>query len=313
MERITNAEIDRAFRESGLNDKQINEASTSFLSSCGNYATKVDLDRFIEGYLFNLRMMGMIADNTTVEADKEAETVKVTKDKDYRNIPLPAHNEILRDKKFKYNTFASLMASSNKNIGDVKGMEFTNYLYDNKIKDVLDFIYDTTGKRISERTFNSHMKNIIDSGYDLVDLQNTPNGLAYLLRAEYEGGYYVSIPFIQLKELLLYTNKNALKIYIFLKDYLKNAKQGEFTPIDRRFIARSVGLSDKSVKNLDAISVMLKGLVKSGFIEIKETVKKEVSKQDPSKKQVKTIYAYRICTLDEYLAKDSKAIIKNNN
>ena len=157
------------------------------------------------------------------------------------------------------------------------------------------------------------MKNIIDSGYDLVDLQNTPNGLVYRLRAEYEGGYYVSVPFIQLKELLLYTNKNALKIYIFLKDYLKNAKQGEFTPIDRRFIARSRGLSDKSVKNLDAISVILKSLVKLGFIEIKETVKKEVSKQDPSKKQVKTIYAYRVCTLEEYLEKDSKAIIKNNN
>ena len=257
----------------------------------------------------------MIADNTTVEADKEAETAKEadTNNNELRKVPLPAHNEILRDKKFKYNTFASLMASSNKNIGDVKGMEFTNYLYDNKIKDVLDFIYDTTGKRISERTFNSHMKNIIDSGYDLVDLQNTPNGLVYLLRAEYDGGYFVTIPFIKLKELLLYTNKNALKIYIFLKDYLKNAKQGEFTPIDRRFIARSVGLSDKSVKNLDAISVILKGLAKSGFIEIKEAVKKEVSKKDPSKIQVKTIYAYRICTLAEYLEKDSKAIIKNNN
>ena len=311
MERITNAEIDKAFRESGLNDKQINEASTSFLSSYGNNATKVDLDRFIEGYLFNLRMMGMIADNTTVEAEttKEADT----NNNELRKVPLPAHNEILRDKKFKYNTFASLMASSNKNIGDVKGMEFTNYLYDNKIGDVLDFIYDTTGKRISERTFNSHMKNIIDSGYDLVDLQNTPSGLAYLLRAEYEGGYYVSIPFIQLKELLLSTNKNALKIYVFLKDYLKNAKQGEFTPIDRAFIARSIGLSDKADKNVKAVGTIVKSLVKLGFIEIKETVKKEVSEQDPSKIQVKTIYAYRICTLAEYLAKDSKAIIKNNN
>ena len=315
MERITNAEIDKAFRESGLNDKQINEASTSFLSSYGNNATKEALESFIEGYLFNLKMMGMIADNTTVEANKEAEAAKEadTNNNELRKVPLPAHNEILRDKKFKYNTFASLMASSNKNIGDVKGMEFTNYLYDNKIKDVLDFIYDTTGKRISERTFNSHMKNIIDSGYDLVDLQNTPNGLVYLLRAEYDGGYFVTIPFIQLKELLLSTNKNALKIYVFLKDYLKNAKQGEFTPIDRAFIARSIGLSGKSVKNLDAISVILKGLAKSGFIEIKEAVKKEVSKKDPSKIQVKTIYAYRICTLAEYLEKDSKAIIKNNN
>ena len=312
MERITNAEIDKAFRERGLNDKQINEASTSFLSSYGNNATKEALESFIEGYLFNLRMIGMIADNTTVEANKEAETAKEadTNNNELRKVPLPAHNEILRDKKFKYNTFASLMASSNKNIGDVKGMEFTNYLYDNKIKDVLDFIYDTTGKRISERSFNSHMKNIIDSGYDLVDLQNTPNGLAYLLRAEYDGGYFVTIPFIQLKELLLSTNKNALKIYIFLKDYLKNAKQGEFTPIDRAFIARSIGLSDKADKNVKAIGTIVKSLAKLGFIEIKETVKKEVSKQDPSKKQVKTIYAYRVCTLDEYLEAKNRGIIK---
>ena len=246
---------------------------------------------------------------TVKEADTNSNKVH-TDSEELRRVPLPAHNDILGDKKFKYNTFASLMACSNKNIGDVKVMEFTNYLYDNKIEDVLDFIYDTTGKRISERTFNSHMKNIIDSGYDLVDLQNTPNGLAYLLRAEYDGGYFVTIPFIQLKELLLSTNKNALKIYVFLKDYLKNAKQGEFTPIDRAFIARNIGLSGKSVKNLDAISVILKSLVKLGFIEIKETVKKEVSKQNPSKKQVKTIYAYRVCTLEEYLAKDSKVIKK---
>ena len=131
MERITNAEIDKAFRESGLNDKQINEASTSFLSSYGNYATKVDLDRFIEGYLFNLRMMGMIADNTTVEADKEAAAAKEI-DKNYIEYPLPAHNKVLRNGKFKINTFTSIMTDSNKNIEGVDNMGFTNYLYENK-------------------------------------------------------------------------------------------------------------------------------------------------------------------------------------
>ena len=306
MNTVTNEAVYELQNKYNLNPLEMDQLTTSFFATYGSNSTKDLLEQHIKGYLLT---------RGNAEAKKEAETAKEadTNNNELRKVPLPAHNEILRDKKFKYNTFASLMASSNKNIGDVKGMEFTNYLYDNKIKDVLDFIYETTGKRISERTFNSHMKNIIDSGYDLVDLQNTPNGLVYLLRAEYDGGYFVTIPFIQLKELLLYTNKNALKIYIFLKDYLKNAKQGEFTPIDRRFIARSVGLSDKSVKNLDAISVILKGLAKSGFIEIKEAVKKEVSKKDPSKIQVKTIYAYRICTLAEYLEKDSKAIIKNNN
>ena len=306
MNTVTNEAVYELQNKYNLSPLEVDRITTSFFATYGSNSSRELLEQHIKGYLLT---------RGNAEAKKEAETAKEadTNNNELRKVPLPAHNEILRDKKFKYNTFASLMASSNKNIGDVKGMEFTNYLYDNKIENVLDFIYDTTGKRISERTFNSHMKNIIDSGYDLVDLQNTPNGLVYLLRAEYDGGYFVTIPFIQLKELLLYTNKNALKIYIFLKDYLKNAKQGEFTPIDRAFIARSIGLSGKSVKNLDAISVILKSLVKLGFIEIKKTVKKEVSSQDPSKKQVKTIYAYSVCTLAEYLSKDSRAIIKNNN
>lgn len=314
MAKLGFAEIDKAFRESGLSNSEIDKASTKFLINPSyKDATKDDLEKYIADYKDELELHDIT--KTTVEAEtaKEIDTNSNevhTNSEELRKVPLPAHNDILGDKKFKYNTFASLMACSNKNIGDVKAMEFTNYLYDNKIEAVLDFVYDTTGKRISKRTFNSHMKNIIDSGYDLVDLQNTPNGLAYLLKAEYDGGYFVTIPFIQLKELLLSTNKNALKIYIFLKDYLKNAKQGEFTPIDRAFIARSIGLSDKADKNVKAIGTIVKSLAKLGFIEIKETVKKEVSKQDPSKKQVKTIYAYRVCTLEEYLAKDSKVIKK---
>ena len=314
MARLSFPEIDKAFRESGLSNSEIDKASTKFLiNPAYKDATKDDLEKYIADYKYDLGLHDIT--KTTVEAettkDQDTNSNEVhTDSEELRRVPLPAHNDILGDKKFKYNTFASLMACSNKNIGDVKNMEFTNYLYDNKIEDVLDFVYDTTGQRISKRTFNSHMKNIIDSGYDLVDLQNTPNGLAYLLRAEYDGGYYVSVPFIQLKELLLSTNKNALKIYVFLKDYLKNAKQGEFTPIDRSFIARSIGLSDKADKNVKAIGIIVKSLANLGFIEIKKTVKKEVSKQDPSKKQVKTIYAYRVCTLDEYLEAKNRGIIK---
>lgn len=305
------AQVDELRQRYNLDTKGINSILDPLLEQYRNSFT-IDL---LEKQLRFMESTGQLVTKTTVEAeaakDQDTNSNEVhTNSEELRKVPLPAHNDILSDKKFKYNTFASLMACSNKNIGDVKAMEFTNYLYDNKIGDVLDFIYDTTGKRISERTFNSHMKNIIDSGYDLVDLQNTPNGLAYLLRAEYDGGYFVTIPFIQLKELLLSTNKNALKIYIFLKDYLKGKKQGEFTPIDRAFIARSIGLSDKADKNVKAIGTIVKSLAKLGFIEIKETVKKEVSKQDPSKKQVKTIYAYRVCTLEEYLAKDSKVIKK---
>lgn len=250
-----------------------------------------------------------LVDQLEPQAEKVVNATNNTEleSKEYRKVPLPAHNKVLRDKKFKLNTFACLMASSNKNKGSVKGMEFTNYIYDNKIDEAIEFIYETTGIKYSERTLNTHFKSIIDSGYDLVDLQNTPNGLVYMLRAEIDGGYYVTIPFIQLKELLLSTNKNALRLFILLKDM---CDENSFTPIDRAFLARGIGLSDKSVKNLDTISTIVKTLAKMGMIEIMADIKKEVSKENPTKKQVKTIYAYRVCTLEEYLERDSKAIIK---
>ena len=96
MERITNAEIDKAFRESGLNDKQINKASTSFLSSYGNNATKEALESFIEGYLFNLRMRGMIADNATVEAEatKDQDTNSNRKEHD---VIVVTHPDVIKN------------------------------------------------------------------------------------------------------------------------------------------------------------------------------------------------------------------------
>ena len=54
-------------------------------------------------------MMGMISDNTTVEADKEAAAAKEvdtnsnevhTDSGESRRVPLPAHSDILGDKKF---------------------------------------------------------------------------------------------------------------------------------------------------------------------------------------------------------------------
>ena len=304
MNVVTNEAVYELQNKYNLSSSETDQITSSFFATYGNYGTEDQLEQHIKAYFFSRRMTGT----------KEAEAEEVdTNNNEFRKVPLPANNKVLRDKKFKYNTFASLMACSNKNIGDVKVMEFSNYLYDNKIDEVIEFINATNSKPISKRTLNSHIKSIIDSGFDLVDLQNTPDGLVYKLRAEIDGGYYVTIPFIQLKELLLSTNKNTLKIYVFLKDYLKDVKQGEFTPIDRAFIARSVGLSDKADKNVKAVGTIVKSLVKLGFIEIKETVKKEVSKQDPSKIQVKTIYAYRICTLDEYLVKDKQAIIKTTS
>ena len=92
---------------------------------------------------------------------------------------------------------------------------------------------------------------------------------------------------------------SPLRIHIFLKDYLKNAKQGEFTTIDRSFIARSIGLSGNAGR-LTVISTMVNGLARLGYIEIKKVNESYVDKD--GNKAYRTINSYRIRTLEEWEA-----------
>lgn len=304
MNAVTNEAVYELQNKYNLSPSETDQITSSFFATYGNYGTEDQLEQHIQAYFFSRRMTGTVNE---AEAVKEVDT----NNNELRKVPLPAHNRVLRDKKFKYNTFASLMACSNKNIGDVKVMEFSNYLYDNKIDEAIEFIYETTGKHISKRTFNGHVKNIIDSGYDLVGLQNTPNGLAYLLRAEYDGGYFVTIPLIQLKDLLACTNKNMLKLYVFLKDYLKD-KEG-FATMDRNFIAKSIGLSTNTHKGADIISTMVNGLARLGYIEIKKVNESYVDSD--GNKAFRTINSYRLRSLEEWEAikKQAEGIASKQN
>ena len=217
---------------------------------------------------------------------------------DYIERPMPAHNNVLRDRKFKIgDVFGSMMYKSNKSKGEVKGMKFTNYIYENKMDDVMSFINNECGKKMGRRTFDKHLKYILSTGYDLVGLKNTPNGLAYQLSATIDGGYYVTIPNCQLRDLLLCSNEDMLRLFIIFKDYSKD-DTGKFITMDRGFLARSIGLSDKSTKTLDRISTMVNGLARLGYIEIKVTNEPYVDKE--GNKAYRTVNSYRIRTVEEW-------------
>lgn len=279
--------------EHGLTETQINDLVNEVIASNELLlANSSNRDSLLYDLVVN-RLIGTV---------KEAEATKEI-DKNYIEYPLPAHNKVLRDGKFKINTFTSMMTDSNKNIEGVDNMGFTNYLYENKLDKVIAHINELeveAGKKpTSKRTINNHIKSIIGTGYGLIELQNTPNGLVYKLKAEIDGGYYVKIPYCQIRDLLVCANKNMLRLYIFLKDYLKNAKQGEFTTIDRSFIARSIGLSGNAGR-LAVISTMVNGLARLGYIEIKKVNESYVDKD--GNKAYRTINSYRIRTLEEWEA-----------
>ena len=213
---------------------------------------------------------------------------------------LTSHNEVIQDKTFPYNTYAMLTINSNFNKNNKD--EYKNFLYkDNIKKDIGDFLEEAKkdfpdGKIPSMKTVERHIKTLLACDLPLIKIENTPNGVAYKIKADIDGKYYVRIPYIQVRELLVSANKNILKLFVILT-YMCDTES--YTKIDRKFLARQLGISDSSTKMLDMISTMTNSLRKLGFIDIIQEIKTEYN--DETKKiKTKTINAYRLKTLDEY-------------
>ena len=213
---------------------------------------------------------------------------------------LTSHNDVIQDKTFPYNTYAMLTINSNFNKNNRD--EYKNFLYkDNIKKDIGDFLEEAKndfpdGKIPSMKTVERHIKTLLACDLPLIKIENTPNGVAYKIKADIDGKYYVRIPYIQVRELLVSANKNILKLFVILT-YMCDTES--YTKIDRKFLARQLGISDGSTKMLDMISTMTNSLRKLGFIDIIQEIKTEYD--DETKKiKTKTINAYRLKTLDEY-------------
>ena len=223
---------------------------------------------------------------------------------------LTSHNDVIQDKTFPYNTYAMLTINSNFNKNNKD--EYKNFLYRDDIKkDIGDFLEEAKndfpdGKIPAMKTVEKHIKTILSCDLPLVKIENSPNGVVYKLKADVNGKYYVRIPYVQVRELIVSTNKNMLKLFVILT-YMCDTEN--YKKLDRKFLARQLGLSDNSDKTLKGIGTMTDSLMKLGFIDIQEEVKTEYDKET-NKMKVKTINAYRICTLEEYKARGKKKRIQ---
>ena len=104
--------------------------------------------------------------------------------------------------------------------------------------------------------------------------------------------WYVRIPYEKVRELVISTNSNMMKLYSIMC-YATN--ETEYKPITRKWLAEKMGLSTISDNNIKAIGTMLTSLCNLGFLECLETV--ETSKDGNT---YKTIRSYRITTIEEY-------------
>ena len=295
MQKLSTTDIDKAFRESGLNDKQINKASTSFLATYGNHPTKEALESFIEGYLFNLRMMGMISDNATVEAETTKEVDENSNRKEH-DVIVVTHPDVMKNiDGSTYSTYAGLKA-----ISHFEGLtleEYNNYIQKRGAQKVLlDFMEEASkefdGKVPAPSTVKKHIKKLIDNKIPLVKVENYEGKVYYKLLNSIDNKWYVRIPYEKVRELVISTNSNMMKLYAIMC-YATN--ETEYKPITRSWLAEKMGLSTISENNLTSIGIMLTSLCNLGFLECLEEV--SIS---PDGNEYKTIHKYRITTLNEY-------------
>ena len=194
-----------------------------------------------------------------------------------------------------YSTYAGLKAISN--FDGVTIEEYNNYIQKRGAQKVLlDFMEEASkefdGKVPAPSTVKKHIKKLIDNKIPLVKVENYEGKVYYKLLNSIDNKWYVRIPYEKVRELVISTNNNMMKLYAIMC-YATN--ETEYKPITRKWLAEKMGLSTVSDNNLKTIGIMLTSLCNLGFLECLEEV--SIS---PDGNEYKTIHKYRITTLNEY-------------
>ena len=300
MAKLGFAEIDKAFRESGLSNSEIDKASTKFLINPSyKDATKDDLEKYIADYKDNLGLHDIT--KTTVEAAATKEVDETSNRKEF-DVLVVTHPDVIKNiDGSTYASYAGLKAISN--FDGVTLEEYNNYIQKRGAQKVLlDFMEEASkefdGKVPAPSTVKKHIKKLIDNKIPLIKVENYNGKVYYKLLNCIENketgkpNYFVTIPYDKVRELVISTNSNMMKLYAIMC-YATN--ETEYKPITRSWLAEKMGLSTISDNNLKTIGTMLTSLCNLGFLECLEEV--SIS---PDGNEYKTIHKYRITTLNEY-------------
>lgn len=181
---------------------------------------------------------------------------------------LPTHSDVMTNTTSKqYNTLGMLVCKSNFN---KKSNRMEAYLYEKDLENKLDELKAEGIKIPCLKTIKRHIKELTkitigDNSEQLIRIENTPNGIVYKIQQNYNGKYFVSIPCKQLKELLIGTNNNILKLFCIFN---YKCIETEWTPITRSYLCKGMGLTEgESSENY--ISIAIGVLKKLGYIKVK--------------------------------------------
>ena len=276
--------------EHGLTEKQMDDLINEVIAS---NEEKLASNSNRDGLLYDLVVNRLTGTVKEAETTKEVDTNSNRKEFD---VLVVTHPDVIKNiDGSTYSTYAGLKA-----ISHFEGLtleEYNNYIQKRGAQKVLlDFMEEASkefdGKVPAPSTVKKHIKKLIDNKIPLVKVENYEGKVYYKLLNSIDNKWYVRIPYEKVRELVISTNNNMMKLYAIMC-YATN--ETEYKPITRSWLAEKMGLSTISENNLTSIGIMLTSLCNLGFLECLEEV--NIS---PDGNEYKTIHKYRITTLNEY-------------
>lgn len=192
---------------------------------------------------------------------------------------------------------------------DYSEIEEHRFLYRNFVNENIEKFEELSGNK--RDTIKKQINKLTKAGNKVFSVDYTESGELYYKIVPYvtkdnklrKDGTFVTIESDILKSLINTSNSNVIKVYCFLKWFLIDQKHYEKTkearyiekPIDRKFIAEQIGLSNKSDKTLKSISDDIqKCLVEKHLIKRRRVTVEEFGK-------TKYVYYYSIVDHEEWL------------
>ena len=191
--------------------------------------------------------------------------------------------------------------------------EWNNYILKRGCQNaILDFMEQAkkdfpNGKVPAKKTIQRHIKKLVESDVPLMKVEKYNGKVYYKLLNCIEGHYYIRVPYAQMRELVIVTNGDMLRLYALVCSILQAKKCGydKYHPITRKYLAECLGYNANSEVMLSAIGTMLTALCKLGHLECLEET--QISKDGNT---YKTIHSYRRTTLAEWQEAKKRGTIK---
>ena len=310
MNTVTNEAVYELQNKYNLSSPEVDQITTRFFATYGSTSTRELLEQYIKGYLIS---RGNTEANKEAETEKEVDTNSNSKGFD---VVVVTHPDVIKANGNK--EFATYGAA--KCISHFEGTtieEWNNYILKRGCKKaIIDFMEDSKksfpdGKVSNEKRIQRDFKKLIESDVPVVRVEEF-NGKKYYkllncVMVNSKPNYFIRVPLQQMRELVVISNGNMLRLYALVCSILqaKGCGYDKYHPITRKYLAECLGYSTNTDDSAKTIGTMLTALCKLGHLERIETT--EIDKENNT---YKSKYSYRRTTLAEWQEANKRGTIK---